>query len=483
MSTDSQVAIGLDMGTGGARALAVSLKGEVLACGRASLPADAKHVDGPMIEQEPLAWTAAAQTALREMCSQLPTQIELVGVSVDATSGTFLLADSLGRPLTTGIMYNDLRAGDEASEADRAVASHLAKYGIRIGAAFALPKLLWLVRNKPGVAERTHRLLHQTDWLVGMLCGRYDVTDISTALKTGADPGTMAWPSELSDQLGIPAAWLPEIAIPGTTVGRVTSVAAKQTGLPAGTPVVAGCTDGTAGCLASGARSAGDLNVTLGTTLVFKAVADQPMIDPDGAIYNHRHPAGGFLPGAASSTGGEWIDQFLPGADLESLSAESADMTPTNHTAYPLVKQGERFPFLCSDAIGFGLEGIDSRAECFAAGMEGVAMLERMGIAKLEGLGLPIGPTIYATGGGAANDLWLQIRASACQRSFSVPQTAECAIGAAALAATPHMGDCAAAISEIVRTGRCIEPNPDWIDAYNGRYECFTTALRERGYA
>jgi xylulokinase len=252
--------------------------------------------------------------------------------------------------------------------------------------------------------------------------------------------------------------------------------------LPAGTPVVAGCTDGTAGCLASGARQIGDVNVTLGTTLIFKAIADRPLIDPQGAVYNHRHPAGGYLPGAASTTGGDWIGHYLPGADLDELTRQAAGRLPTDRLAYPLVKKGERFPFSAPEASGFGLEEIASPAERFAAGMEGVAMIERLGIESLEQLGLRAGPTVYATGGGTANETWLRIRASVSRRSFAVPRSAECAVGAAVLAAMPYAGDCPTAIASLIRPGRQIEPDPRWCGMYEDRYSRFCQALRARGY-
>jgi sugar (pentulose or hexulose) kinase len=318
--------------------------------------------------------------------------------------------------------------------------------------------------------------------VIGGLCGRYDVTDISTALKTGADPGQLAWPAAIEERLGVSRELLPEIALPGALVGQVTQQAAMATGLPAGAPVVAGCTDGAAGCLASGASDIGDLNSTLGTTLVFKAISASPLIDPHGAVYNHRHPAGGFLPGAASSTGGDWIPQRLPDQDLDALSRQAASLLPTSRIVYPLVKSGERFPFEHPSAAGFGWEGVPSPAECFAAGMEGVAFLERMGVERLERLGLNIGDTVYATGGGAANPTWLRVRASANRRTYAVPKHAECAVGAAVLAAMPHLGGCSQAIAAIVREGRRVDPDPELADAYDLQFERFRAALRERGY-
>jgi sugar (pentulose or hexulose) kinase len=379
-------------------------------------------------------------------------------------------------------MYNDLRAVQEAAEAADAVAADLAPYGIRVAAAFALAKLVHLARHERALFERCRHVVHQTDWIVGMLCGRYDVTDVSTALKTGVEPAELRWPEAIEHRLGIRRELLPEVVLPGTPIGAVTQAAAAVTGLPAGTPVVAGCTDGTAGCLAGGARGAGDLNVTLGTTLVFKAISDHPLIDPQGAIYNHRHPAGGFLPGAASSTGGDWIGVHFPATDLDALGRQAADRLPTTRVAYPLVKTGERFPFACPTAEGFGLEEVEDPAERFAAGMEGVALLERMGIQRLEQLGLDIGPAVYATGGAVAAETWLRIRAAVTRRTYHVPMHPECAVGAAVLGAVPHVGGCREAIAAIVRAGCSVDPDPRLSAAYEEKYERFCKALRQRGY-
>ena len=475
------IAIGLDLGTGGARAVAMDFQGTLVAEGRADFPAAATRVNGPRVEQDPHAWTAAAEAALRELADQLPA-CEIVGLAVDATSGTFLLVDDDQRPLTPGVMYNDLRATAEAAEAADAVRDSLAPYGIQVAAAFALPKLLYFARHEADLFRRCRRVVHQTDWIVGWLSGRYDVSDVSTALKTGVEPATLRWPETIESRLGIPRRLLPEVVLPGTPIGRLTSDAAAATGLPAGVPVVAGCTDGTAGCLASGAKQPGDLNVTLGSTLVFKAVSARPLFDPAGAIYNHRHPAGGFLPGAASTTGGEWVGKYLADEELDVLGRKAAQQLPSGHIAYPLVKTGERFPFACATATGFGMDQIADPAIRFAAGMEGVALLERLGIERLEQLGLRIDETVYATGGGVAGETWLRIRAAVNCRPYWTPRYPQCAVGAAVLAAMPHLGGCREAVAAIVRAGHTVEPDPALAAAYAEPLERFRAALRERGY-
>jgi D-ribulokinase len=481
VGSDHRLAIGVDVGTSGVRALAMDFTGQVVAVGRAACPAGYRRSEGAIAEQDPHAWTTATRAALRAMTAALPAMAKIVGVAVDATSGTFLLADADNRPITPGIMYNDLRAAACAPRAAEALRGTLGPYGIEIGPAFALPKLLHLATTDPGLFARCRRIVHQTDWIVGMLTGRYDVTDISTALKTGADPGSLTWPKAIGE-LGLPLERFPRLVLPGTPIGEVTTEAAAVTGLPAGTPVVAGCTDGTAGCLASGAARDGDMNITLGTTLVFKAVAESPLQDPTGGVYNHRHPAGGFLPGAASSTGADWVSEYFGKADLEELGRRAAAILPTRRLVYPLIGTGERFPFACADARGFGLEEIDTPLERFAAGMEGTAYLERLGVERFETLGLSVRETIYATGGATAADVWLRIRASVLQRTYALPAQPECAVGAAVLAAAAHLGSFAAATEKLVRIGRRVEPDPRLVAAYEERFHEFQAELQRRGY-
>jgi D-ribulokinase len=482
MDDERLFAVGLDAGTGGVRALAINLRGRVVAAGRADLPPGSQRNEGVIAEQDPQAWTAAAQAALQNVAAALPARSKIVGIGVDATSGTFLLADAQNRPLGPGIMYNDLRAAAQAPRAAEALRTTLEPYGIQIAAAFALPKILHLAATQPAVFGQCRHIIHHTDWIVGMLSGRYDVTDVSTALKTGVNPETLAWPEPIFRDLGLPREIFPNVVLPGTPIGRLTPTAASTTGLPVGTPVVAGCTDGTAGCLASGAAAIGDVNVTLGTTLVFKALADKPLVDPQGAVYNHRHPAGGFLPGAASSTGGAWIPQQFAAADLDQLAIQAAALLPTRRLAYPLTTTGERFPFAVPTAHGFGLADIPSEAERFAAAMEGTAQIERLGIERLASLGLPVGQTIFATGGATASDTWLRIRAAVMARTYAVPEEPECAVGAAILAAAAFLGHFARAARMLVRIGRRVEPDMRLTAAYDEKFREFKAELHQRGY-
>lgn len=480
-----EVSIGLDVGTSGVRAAAMSLSGEMVASAQVDFPPGTTQTTDTFVEQNPRVWEQAVVGALRRLShalSTLETAPAVVGLAVDATSGTFLFLNSVREPITPGIMYSDLRAAEYAEEAQTALSEALQPYGITIGPAFALCKILHFLHKEPALFEKTHYIVHQTDYVVGLLSGCFEVTDISSGLKTGANPGTLVWPEELESRLGLPLSLLPDIVPSGEVIGHLTRDAAEKTGLPEGLPIVSGCTDGTAGAIASGISQPGEVNVTLGTTLVFKAVSESPLHDPLGRVYNHRHPGGGFLPGAASSTGAEWVRREFPDADLTQLEEVAASLVPSGVIAYPLCRTGERFPFSNPEATGFGLREVSDPPARFVAGMEGVACLEKLGLQTLEDIGLPTSKAIHATGGGTHNNLWLRIRASVTGRTLLLPEYPDCVVGAAVLAATPHLGSFQQAQAQMVRIHRRIEPEHDLQRAYGEQYERFCDRLRSQGY-
>src|SRR3546814_18122642 len=135
-------------------------------------------------------------------------------------------------------------------------------------------------------------------------------------------------------------------------------------------------TDGCASQVASGAVEPGEWNTTIGTKMVSKGVTEQLVHDPEGRLYSHRHPDGYWMPGGASNTGADWVATDF-GTDLWQLDEAAAGLVPTGLLAWPLKQTGERFPFIAPQANGFGPTGV-SPAQRFAAGMEGVAFIERM---------------------------------------------------------------------------------------------------------
>ncbi|MFW6060617.1 MAG: FGGY-family carbohydrate kinase [Phycisphaeraceae bacterium] len=475
-TTSGPIWLGVDVGTQSARVLAVSPVGEVLGAGTCKL---ASRRDGVRHEQDPATWWNAVVEACRAALAALPAE-RIAGVAVDGTSGTVLLADERGAPLTPGIMYDDGRAAEEARAVNEVGGEVWARLGYRMQPSWALPKVVWLARHHQ-LARGAARLLHQTDFINRQLVGREVVSDTSTALKSGYDLLEERWPGEVLDALRIDRRWLPEVVRPGSGIGEVGREAAAATGIPEGTPVIAGMTDGCAAQIGAGALRVGSWNVVLGTTLVFKGVTPELIRDPAGVVYCHRSPDGNWLPGGASSTGAGALTHHFPNRDLDELSSRAAAYEPAGVVAYPLVSRGERFPFIAPEAEGFMLGESRDEAQRYAALLQGVALVERLCFDYLDMLGAPVDGELRLTGGGAKSRYWCQLRADVLGRPVCLPEQAEAALGMAVLAAS-HGRRVADVAGEMVRVRETIEPRADGRAKFDEAYLQLVNALARRGW-
>ena len=479
------IVIGVDVGTQGARALAVGEDGAALA--HAQRPfSTASAIDAPAgwHEQDPRDWWTAVADCLRRVTQALgPRVAELSGLAISATSGTICALDADGEPLLPAIMYDDSRAQADVADVAQALATQQAALGYRVNASFGLPKLVWLARNRPRTLERVRYLAHAGDALVGRLTGEYGVTDETQALKTGYDLLQRRWPDAIERSLGVPLAKLPRAVRAGTPIGQVTAPAAEATGLPIGLTVFAGVTDGCAGQFAAGAAAPGQWVSTLGTTLIIKGVTEAPVADPDGRVYSHRHPDGYWLPGAASNVGGGALAHHFPRRDLAALDLAAAAVAPSGLLIYPLVGRGERFPFVRPDATAFLLGDDVDEARRYAGYLEGIAYTERLAYDVLDALGAPSGPSVATCGGGARSAIWLQMRADILGRELTITEHPEPAYGAALVAAAASLG---ARLGEVTRTmarvRQRVTPRPDHARRYAELYQRFLATCRERGW-
>lgn len=468
--------IGLDLGTGGARAVVVSADGEVVSRGAATIAG--AGATSERHEQQPSAWWNAAREALGEALQSLSGQqrAALRALSVDGTSGTIVGLDAEGCPVTPALMYNDSRASEEAAQLTRSSG------GLAIASSFSIAKIAWIERQLPSAFAATEIFAHQADYVAGKLSGVRGVSDWSNALKTGYDPEAREWPEWLFAVSGVRAK-LPRVVAPGETIGSVDQDVARELGLPPTLKIVAGCTDGTAGFLASGAAEPGDDNTTLGTTLVFKRVSESKLKRAGSALYCHALPGGLWLPGAASNVGGDWIRQEFAGADPEQLDARV--QLPSPHLAYPSMVIGERFPFDSASATGFCDAPEDDELARYAAKLQGTAFVERLAYEVLDAAtpGLRRG-AVYATGGASRSDVWMQLRADACGRVMHRPACSESAFGSALLAAAGAglWPDLRSACRHMQRIESTFRPDPERARSYEPLYQRFKAELEGRGY-
>ncbi len=467
--------IGIDIGTQGVRVILVDQNGVVMGSEEEKWPL----TEESRIEQVPEEWWQACRRCLGALLQKRPASVR--AISVTGTSGTVIPLDAGNNPLHAAIMYSDPRQENEGRRCrEIALVSNPGGY-TAFNTTSGLSKMVWYAERHPELAARISTWIHAADFIIGKLSGNYGMTDYTNALKSGYDCSRSEWPAFMTEQLPIRKEWLQKVVPSGTPIGTLIPELAALWGLPS-TQVVAGMTDGCASQVASGAVNPGDWNTTIGTTLVIKGVTHREVKDPLGRIYCHRHPQGYWMPGGASNTGADWIAGTF-GADLSALNAAAATMVPTGFLVYPLQQQGERFPFISKHARGFSDPGITTPEELFAAGMEGVACIERLAYELIEELSGEAVNTIYTAGGGSNSAAWLKIRANVLNRRVCRPAATSGAMGAAIMAASrvyyQSLQEAATAMTTVTET---VEPEAEKVKQYEVQYQKFVNELKMRGY-
>jgi len=367
-------------------------------------------------------------SALTENLDRLRRQHSLAAVAaiaLDATSSTLLCCDARGRPLGPALMYNDARATREAQRiADIAPAGCAAH-----GASASLAKLLWM-QHTPACSGAQH-ILHQADWLLGMLCGHFDNSDENNALKLGYDVIRRRWPEWLQ-ALDVPVDLLPTVVPAGHTIGTLAANGCERWGLSTDTRILAGTTDSTASFIATGAGP-GDAVTSLGSTLVLKVLADQPLFAPEYGVYSHRL-GDHWLVGGASNSGGAVLKAYFTAAEIDRFSSSINIDETTGLDYYPLIANGERFP-INDPLLAPRLQPRPADDVLFYQGiLEGIAAIEVHGYQKLTELGAPWPERIITTGGGAINAPWRTMRSRLTGIPVMAATHQEAAYGAALLA-------------------------------------------------
>ncbi len=414
--------LGIDLGTSGVRCCVLDDNGKV--AGQSRQPGQPVETPRPgWVEQDPETWWTVVKTCITELPDELRRAIGKI--SVDGTSATLLLADELGEPLTPALMYNDRRASAQAERIAAVAPADCAAHG----PSASLAKLLWLLDHSD--AKPAHAL-HQTDWINGRLCGRWNVSDYNNALKLGYDAVQLRWPEWLA-QLPNVTALLPDVVAPGSAIGTIRPELATSLGLSTDIIITAGTTDSTAAFIATGATEIGDAVTSIGSTLVMKIITPQPIFSTEYGIYSHRL-GDHWLAGGASNSGGAVLLKYFTPEQLRELSQQIDPEKNSGLDFYPLLQPGERFP-INDPQLPPRIDSPDGHPpERFLHGLlEGIAHIEQLAYQRLHELGAPWPTRVLTAGGGAKNPAWLRIR----ERMLNCPVTAaaggEAACGAARL--------------------------------------------------
>jgi xylulokinase len=450
--------VGLDVGTTGVKAIALSPEGEVLARSEQEYPLSTPRPG--WAEQDPEEWWRAAERALAAL------DVEPAGIGLSGQMHGLVALDSSDRVLRPAILWNDQRTGAECAEIEERVGFErlVSLTGNRALTGFTAPKLLWLRRHEPEVYARIARVMLPKDYVRLRLTGEHatDVADASGTLLF--DVAARRWSEEVLAALELPGEWLPP-ALESPAVSGQTR---------AGIPVAAGAGDQAAGALGVGVDAPGRLSVVLGTSGVVFAALSRFEADPQGRVHAFCHavPAAWHAMGVMLSAAGSlrWLHDAV-GGTYDELFAE-AERWPAGVEGllFAPYLAGERTPHADPGARGAfaGLSLRHDRGALTRAVLEGVAFGLRDSLDLLGDLGV-VAEAGRASGGGARSELWLKIVASALGLALERTAAEEgAAFGAALLGGvaagaftSPHE-----AVTACVRVRETIDPDPAWQDRY-----------------
>ncbi len=491
--------LGFDIGTSSTKVIAVSPEGEVLASSAAPVRAQASGQG--RLEEQPEEWWGALVKALGSIRSALPKEIDIQGIGLSGHMSGLVLLDADGRPVRPCILLADTRGAKEAAALEAGVRSKIVEQtGNRLSEAFTLAKLLWVKKHEAAAFRKARWAVSAKDYILSRLTGTVatEPTDAGNYLLLDRDASR--WDTSLMEAIGLPVELFPPLRSSVEEAGELTAAAARETGLSAGIPVVAGGADMACAAVGSGTIAEGDVAMSLGTAS--PVIAPVSRIDRTlvGKFTFHPHAMAGSRYALASILSGgrsyQWLADLLRQAGADRIDFVTLD----RHAARSSPGAGGVLflPFLTGTgspdwrrsgrAAWLGIGASTGLPELARAVMEGVAYNCRECLelyARSEdstgARGNPLS-RIVVSGGGAGSSLWPEILADVTGLPVQALATREAsALGAAVLAGVGcgAFGGIPEAVTGMTRLGQSIEPDSRGAEAYDRHYQAWRLAERQ----
>jgi xylulokinase len=483
--------LGIDVGTGGTRAVLVDRTGKVVAsCSSEHEAIHSAHIG--WAEQDPEDWWRAAKEAITGVmaASELAgREIEAVGLTGQMHGCVMLNAD--GGVLRPALIWCDQRTQPQCDWlTERIGFERLIELTCNPALPnFTLTKLLWVREHQPEIFAKIAHVLCPKDYVRYRLTGEYamDMQEASGTLLL--DVADRRWSAEVAELAGIPMEWLPRLFEGPEICAYISPEGAGVTGLAAGTPVAAGAGDQGAGAVGMGILAAGSVSATIGTSGVVFAATDTPTKDRLGRLHTFCHAAPGLwhVMGVTNGAGLSlryFRDTFGAGVSYEELTAEAAKVPAgCDGLMWAPYLFGERTPHLDAKARAafIGITASHTRGHFVRAVLEGVAFSLKDTFTLFDELGIPV-RSIRLGGGGARSELWRQIQADVFGMPVELLEASEGGAFGAALLAGTGIGVWASveeACAATIRVAEVIRPkNPEAMAAAYPAYRRIYPALK-----
>jgi xylulokinase len=416
--------LGLDLGTGSAKAILIAPSGSALGEGVATYPVRSPRPG--WAESDPLDWWSACVEAARAAVGERGASVAALGLCGQMHG--VVLSDAEGNPTRPALLWADTRSAallDRYRVLDAGLRDRLAN---PLASGMAGPSLLWLRDEEPEAYRVARWALQPKDWMRLRLTGEAisEPSDASATLLYDLRADGWAW--QIIEALGLRVDLLPPLLASGSSAGTLGREVAEFFGLPAGIPVAAGAGDTAAALLGSGLLEPGGVQLTVGTGAQILSPREGPAPDPHLRTHLYRaahdHPSGRYYSMAAVQNAGlalEWALKVL-GVAWEEAYQEAFSVPPgAGGVTFLPYLSGERTPHLDPHARGawtsLGLS--HGRAHLLRAAFEGVAFALREGLEALEEAGVRA-PELRLAGGGVLRSPWRQLLADVLGRPLGL---------------------------------------------------------------
>ena len=421
--------LGIDMGTGSTKGVLVDATGTVIASETVAHAVNLPRPGWAEVDAEGLWWREVCEIAAR-LTAQIPSGGVLQAMCVSGVGPCLVLCDADLRPLRPAILYGiDTRATVEIVSLTEEFGEDtiLDRAGTLLSSQAVGPKLEWVYQHEPEVFASAAGWYGSNSYIAAKLTGEY-VMDHHTASQ--CDPlyatrdfeWNQPWARRICRHLP-----LPRLVWPSEVVGTVHAEAAAATGVPVGTPVVAGTVDAYSEAFSVGVRQPGDQMLMYGSTMFLVQIIDAYYSDPTLWTTAGIEP-GSLALAAGTSTAGSligWLQTVTGGAPFDELMAEASRVPPGSEGLLVLPYfAGERTPVFDPQARGVlaGLTLRHGRGHLFRAAYEGISFGIRQILERFDDA--HTGTRTVAVGGGLRSPVWAQAVSDITGRVQEVPEQA-----------------------------------------------------------
>ena len=474
--------LGIDIGTSACKVALFSDDGKVVA--QENHEYNVFYPQHGWAEQNPYDWWDGVCVALKTLLDiNSINPKDIVGIGIDGQSWSAIPISEDGECLHNTPIWMDTRALEVCKELDAKIGEEriFEICGNPLQPAYTLPKILWYKKHLPDVYDKADKILQSNSYIVFKLTGAV-TQDISQAYGLHCfDIRNGKWDYALCKEMGIKSSLLPEIYPCHAIVGKVTQLAARETGLCEGIPVVAGGLDAACGTLGAGVIRSGETQEQGGQAGGFSICTDSYSADPRLILSYHVVPDRWLLQGGTVGGGGvmKWLAaQLWQGSSYDELGhAASSIPTGSDGVVFLPYMAGERSPIWDPDAKGvyYGLDYAKTHGHIIRASLEGTAFALRHNLEVAEQAGAKV-KRLRAMGGAANSKIWTQIKADITGKAIDVPYSdTATTLGAAILAgvATGVYASFEEAVARTVKITRSHEPNCDNAQVYKENYDTY----------